>query len=611
MYYKPTIKYFDCFLYVTREFGSGQPVSFDIYEKDTRVVRNLSFYDDIIGKQPIDLHDDGLALSQTGDNGAHLKAWVYNQCVSLEFTGLVCDKPLTLSFSPDATDVFEVRGLLADQLNRQIEVNAEMGELNWFYDGRDGIRREAGVSCTGHAGQQGFTRKDDTYTATFVPKDDRLLVRFYCGDLKSETSYEALQNEFDLFAQDFDLEKFDGDANWVRQAVTDMFVLRGSSPKGGICFHAGTPWFACLFGRDSLITAEQCLSVAPFVAKTALQALGAFQATAYDAASDAEPGKIIHEARRSERCNMGDAPFGRYYGGIDTTLLYVSLAARYLRETGDTAFIQEIASILKNATGWMLDRLSDGDFIAYRANKEAEGELGLDEKGWKDGAPVIHANGKPAIHPIALCEVQGYAYRALLDSAWLAETVFGEPAQAVDLRRKADALKIIFNERFWCEEIGTYALAIDGAGKPCRVVTTNPGHLLRTGIVDDAARIDAIAQTFADPNQLFSGWGLRTLSYADKSFDPASYQLGGVWPHDTTECIRGLLAVGHDDLAQRLTAVMEELAEKFDGRLPELISGHPRKGNEIIAYFNSCSPQAWAASIPFALSSVASPERQS
>ena len=603
MSYRALIKHHNCFLYASQPVGQGyKTLLFDIYHEDHRLVKGFTWRCQAADKGhfSLELQDLGLSLQQQVFD-IKCKIWIYRDVVYFMWRDVPKGQSISFSFEPDATDSFEARGF-PPPLTRRFEYSQDAKAASWVYRGQDGFDRFAQIECK----TQMHINAEKSFTVLPDDKGEVAVVMRFARTKSGQSaqfpvvdlaSYAQLQKECADFKTHFGDLAATTDP-WLAQGMTDLFILKGVT-EGQACIHAGTPWFSCLFGRDSLITAEQCLQVAPEIARMALTALSACQAKDFDVFQDAEPGKIAHEIRSNERNNLKHMPFGRYYAGIDTTLLFISLAAAYLRVTRDEEFIRRISSQIEAATRWMMRRLDQEKFITYRANKEknGEGEYGLAEKGWKDGAPVVHRDGGQAPHPIALCEVQGYAYRALHDSAQMAVISIDKEA----LLRRAQKLKADFDQAFWCADIGTYAMALDGNQQPCKIVTTNPGHLLRTGIIDDVAKIKAVAKTFADPQQLFSGWGLRTLSMQDKSFDPSSYQLGGVWPHDTLECLRGLWAVGEKETALKLAQALADLAQKFQGRLPELIAGNPRQGDEVVAYFKGCSPQAWSASIPFAL----------
>jgi glycogen debranching enzyme len=337
----------------------------------------------------------------------------------------------------------------------------------------------------------------------------------------------------------------------------------------------------------------------PSLAKGVLAFLASTQAEVADPERDAEPGKILHEARRNEMARTDEIPFGRYYGTADATPLFVALAGAYHRRTGDTAFIRSIWPNVLHALEW-IDRHGDRDgdgFVEY-ARRSAEG---LVQQGWKDSQDsVFHADGTLAEAPIALCEVQAYVYEAKLMASDLARLV-GDPVLAERLCADATALKSRFEEAFWCERLDTYAIALDGAKRPCEVAASNAGHALWTGIASRACA-ERVVRGFTDP-EFFSGWGIRTLAADQVRYNPMSYHNGSIWPHDNALIAVGMARYGHTEAATSILAGMFDASLHFDQhRLPELFCGFPRRpGEGPTLYPVACSPQAWAAASVFAL----------
>ena len=353
------------------------------------------------------------------------------------------------------------------------------------------------------------------------------------------------------------------------------------------------PWYSTAFGRDAVITAMQTLWLDPSIAHGVLCYLAGHQATRVDPVADAEPGKILHEVRHGEMAELGEVPFRHYYGSVDSTPLFVMLAGDYLERTGDVATIARIWPNIERAIAWIAeygDRDGDG-FVEYGRRNEN----GLVNQGWKDSFDsIFHADGTLAEGPIALCEVQGYVFAAKRAAAAMARRI-GHVAFADRMTVEADALRTAFDAAFWVEELGTYALALDGAKRPCKVRSSNVGHLLMTEMVPPgrAARI----VTGLMSRSFFSGWGIRTIPAGEARYNPMAYHNGSVWPHDNALIAIGLARYGYKDEASRLFAGLFDASLYADlRRLPELFCGFARqRGEGPVRYPVACSPQAWAA----------------
>jgi glycogen debranching enzyme len=380
--------------------------------------------------------------------------------------------------------------------------------------------------------------------------------------------------------------------------MADLNILMTDTPEGRYPY-AGIPWYSTTFGRDGIITALQMLWIDPRVARGVLRRLALHQAKEIDPLADAEPGKILHEMRCGEMAALREVPFAHYYGSVDATPLFVLLAGLYVERTGDDETLGELWPAIEAALMW-IDGPGDPDrdgFVEYRRASEQ----GLANQGWKDSYDAIfHADGRLAEGYIALAEVQGYVFAGKRLAARCAKRM-GLFERARQLETEADRLAERFEGAFWCDDIGTYALALDGAKQPCRVRTSNAGQLLFTGIVrEDRAR--KVAAGLMQPS-LFTGWGIRTVAQGEARYNPMSYHDGSIWPHDNALIALGLARYGLKHSVEQLFKALFDAASYMDlRRLPELFCGFRReKGRGPTLYPVACAPQAWASATPFTL----------
>lgn len=513
------------------------------------------------------------------------------------------DADLEFLFDADFTDVFEVRGVSRPARGQRI-VAVEAQAVAMTYEGLDAVERSAVISFSEEPAEIGPNSAhfachlrpkepveffqtvvfgglhEPPSEAAFCASRDALVAQRECGEV---CAIETSNGQFD---------------HWLARSEADLGMLVTRKPEGPYPY-AGVPWFSCPFGRDGIITALQYLWIGPDLARGVLSYLAATQADSDDPINDAEPGKILHEARDSEMCLTREVPFCQYYGSADSTPLFLMLAAEYWRRTGDTDFIRFIWPNIDRALDWIdRDGDLDGDGFVEYARRRPDG---LINQGWKDSQDSIsHADGRLAEGPIALSEVQGYVFAGKSGAAQLAR-LLGHHDRAAALTREAEELRRRFEEAFWIEDMGTYALALDGQKRQCRVLSSNPGHCLWTGIcAPDRAR--RVAATLVSP-ALFSGWGIRTLGVGERRYNPMSYHNGSIWPHDNAIAAAGFARYGLADKAAPLMTGMFDAAMHVDfNRLPELFCGFVRQsGQGPTLYPVACIPQAWASGTIFML----------
>ena len=514
---------------------------------------------------------------------------------------------LGVEFGADFADLFEVRGQKRSRRGQMSVERSSDASIALRYLGLDGVER-----VTSLAFEPAPNRLDDT-TALFefslAPgQGARLVLRIACdlrsqGDSVARRFYTSLRiarrTLRDSSGRAASLDSSNSLFNEIaRRSVADLYMLITQTEHGSYPF-AGIPWFSTPFGRDGLLTALFTLWIDPAIAQGVLRFLAATQASEVDPERDAEPGKILHEMRDGEMARLGEVPFARYYGSVDATPLFVVLTGEYFRRTGDLATVRALWPHVQAALQW-IDTYGDPDgdgFVEYHRKNTN----GLINQGWKDSHDAIfHEDGRMAEGPIALCEVQGYVYAAKRHAAALASTL-GHPAASTTLSQQADTLREKFEGAFWCEDLSTYALALDGAKNPCRVVASNAGYALLTGIAEPG-RARRVAETLLG-SACFSGWGVRTVSLTARRYNPMSYHNGSVWPHDNALIALGLARYGLKTEVLKIFRGLFEAAGYMDlRRLPELFCGFPwRRLNAPTLYPVACIPQAWASATVFAL----------
>ncbi|MER5453152.1 glycogen debranching N-terminal domain-containing protein [Micromonospora sp. NPDC002389] len=387
-----------------------------------------------------------------------------------------------------------------------------------------------------------------------------------------------------------------------QRCIVDLAALRFAplSLGGQTLPAAGLPWFMTMFGRDSILTCLQTLPFTPELSATTLRILGALQGTRCDDFREEDPGRILHEMRYGESAAFEEQPHSPYYGSVDATPLFVVLLDEYERWSGDAALVKELEQECRRAFRWM-DEYADLVGNGYIWYERRNTDTGLENQCWKDSWDSIsYADGSLPPFPRATCEVQGYAYDAKMRGARLAREFWDDPGFADQLEREAAALKERFNRDWWVDDGGYYALALDPDGRQCDVLTSNIGHLLWSGIVDED-RAEQIAHHLVGP-RLFSGWGVRTLAEGEVRYNPIGYHNGTVWPFDTSFCAWGLRRYGFAEEAAVIANGILDAARYFDGRLPEAFGGYQREQTKFpVEYPTACSPQAWSTGAPLLL----------
>ncbi|HTT21130.1 MAG TPA: amylo-alpha-1,6-glucosidase [Candidatus Sulfotelmatobacter sp.] len=513
--------------------------------------------------------------------------------------------PIRIAFAADFADIFEVRGIRREHRGQRLADEITSNSILMTYKGLDHELRRTCIECDPQPVK--ITPSDLQFEASVGPGES---VSFHLSvDCNPDSHRRSIGYaramagaETEMKAASFNLCEISSSndrlSRWIRRSLADVKMMTMGNPETNYPY-AGVPWFSTVFGRDGIVTAMQMVWIAPQIAKGVLQYLASTQATEVNLKNEAQPGKIIHETRGGEMANLGEVPFGRYYGSIDSTPLFLMLAGCYLDYTGDVKFLKDLRPHIDLALEW-IDRYGDVDgdgFVEYAPH----GNKSLVQQGWKDSNDsVFHADGKIADPPIALCEVQGYVFAAKMAAARIC-AAWGDPDRQSSLLDEAAQLQHRFEEKFWCDEISTYALALDGHKKPCRVRTSNPGHCLFTGIASPE-RANLVAHTLVS-HDLFSGWGIRTVGCHESRYNPLSYHNGSVWPHDNGIIAAGMARYGFREFAGRVLMSLLDLSGAVElQRLPELICGVDRReGQGPTRYPVACSPQAWAAGTVFML----------
>ena len=517
--------------------------------------------------------------------------------------------PLAIRIAVDAdyADLFEARGQQRERRGRRLQTLNTGNELVLGYEGLDRVIRRTHVRCwpmPDHVAVGGLILESFVGPRSEISWELAIACEIEPRHSHVFLSYEQATTESDCAlraARERDCHIYTSNEHfndWLNRSVADLEMLISETPKGPYPY-AGVPWFSTPFGRDGLITALEMLWFNPHVARGVLGFLASTQATENSPERDAEVGKILHETRRGEMAALGEIPFGSYYGSVDATPLFIMLADAYYVRSGDLEFITAIWPNIQRALHW-IDHYGDPTktgFLTY----DRQSSNGLVHQGWKDSHDAIfNADGTAARGPIALCEVQAYVYRAKKAAGNLAR-LMGNADGAETLVAEADSLRERFERAFWCEEIETYALALDGKGHPCRVRASNAGHCLLAGIASPGRALRTARRLLAEDS--FSGWGIRTIPTSEARYNPMSYHNGSVWPHDNALIAAGMAHYGYKQGAVRiLTGLFDASLFLELRRLPELFCGFPRRpGESPTRYPNACAPQAWASAAGFLL----------
>jgi glycogen debranching enzyme len=512
---------------------------------------------------------------------------------------------LVLGFGADFSDIFEVRGTKRQRRGQAASPVAESNAVILGYRGLDDVVRRTRIGIDPAPSRVSGTGL--AFDCRLLPQGEHQHLINYACELEDRpvtvsfaSAVEKAKETLSLHRKGAcEIETSNQQVNeWITRSIADLSMMVTDTPYGDYPY-AGVPWFSTPFGRDGIITALECLWITPRIARGVLSYLAATQSTTTDNARDAQPGKILHEARAGEMAALGEIPFGRYYGSHDATPLFVILAGAYYRRTADLDLIRSIWPSIEAALRWIEHEGDvDGDgFIEYAR----QSENGLANQGWKDSHDaVFHADGRLAEGPIALCEVQAYVYAAWESAAMLAGHL-GLSHEAARWSHHAETIRAAFEKQFWDPALDTYVLALDGAKHPCAVRTSNAGHALFTGIAG-RDRAVTVARTLLTPES-FSGWGIRTVSSREARYNPMSYHDGSIWPHDNAMIAAGFARYGlRQEVLGVFTGLFDASTHMDLNRLPELFCGFVRRpGEGPTLYPVACNPQAWASGAVFML----------
>lgn len=515
------------------------------------------------------------------------------------------DLDITLSFAADFADVFEVRGAKRARRGRMVPPLVEGASIELRYDGVDGARYATRMSFTPAPSsisaakalfhlhlEAGASGRVDVAIEPRPPRRAPAVRSTFDGAARErrEAAERFLEESTRIRCDSLVLQQV------ISQSEVDLHALE-IELHGQRVLAAGIPWFSCPFGRDTLLTAYEALMLNPGLAATSLRALAGLQGRVFDDFTEEEPGKILHELRSGEMAASREIPHYPYYGTIDATPLFVVLAHATYKVTADLALVRDLDGAVRAALAWIDRQSKDGRALVAYAKKSPRG---LDNQGWKDSrAGVSFPDGRRAVPPIALAEVQGYCLDAYRRGAELL-AVLGDERSAGLYRDRAVSFGRVVEDALWLEDVERYAFAVDGSDRRLPTIVSNVGHLLWSR-VPSAARARATAALLLSPESL-SAFGVRTLAAGQPVYNPLSYHNGTVWPHDNAIIAKGFANYDLMDEACRVfETLVSAMAHFRDHRLPELYCGMSGTGDTLVHYPVACSPQAWAAAAPFLL----------
>ncbi|ART75922.1 amylo-alpha-1,6-glucosidase [Sutcliffiella horikoshii] len=603
------------------------PYGLGLYTKDTRFLSKLDVK--INGEEPILLHSDAaenymatiLMTNPHMERNGELILWresveikrtrfIYND-VFYESLTVKNYYPKSVNFDlsvhmdVDFADMFIVRGFQNGEIGKRTGQTVDGESFTFHYEGADNLARRTYVEwdkdayyIDGEKGEVFFQfnldhEEEQTITFKIQPQhgNEKSVNILSASDAleKLKESYNSWNNSITKVKTDWlPLQRL------IDRGLGDLRVLLTDLGYGKFPV-AGLPWFGVPFGRDSLIAALQMLAFQPEVAKGTLYTMASKQGTKVDPWRDEQPGKIMHEIRYGELATTEQIPFTPYYGTIDATPLFLILLTEYVKWTGDLKVVEDLKVNIEAALTW-IDQYGDRDgdmFVEYHQ----EASKGIANQGWKDsGDSIVHRNGDYATTPIALSEVQGYVYQAKMGVASIYDKL-GDPERAAVLREESTKLKIKFDEEFWMDDVNFYAIALDKNKQQVGTITSNPGHILFSEMLEED-KANAVIETLVSP-KMFSGFGIRTMGTGEAGYNPMSYHDGSIWPHDNSMVLLGMSKIQKQGAANVVMEGLIEAAAHFEyDRLPELFCGYDKSVGKAVKYPVACSPQAWAAGTP-------------